>query len=83
MGNGDDGMKVASKLTTKYQATIPKEVREILGLGKGDVVVFEINDGRHVHITRGTPLDLQYLRSLEGTLGEWFSANDEEAYGEL
>jgi len=82
MGNGAV-MKVASKLTTKYQATIPKEVREILGLGKGDVVVFEIDDGRHVHVTRGTPMDLQYLRSLKGTLGEWLSANDEEAYGEL
>jgi len=82
MGNGAV-MKVASKLTTKYQATIPKEVREILGLGKGDVVVFEIDDGRHVHVTRGTPMDLQYLRALKGTLGEWLSASDEEAYGEL
>jgi len=76
-------MRVASKLTTKYQATIPKEVREILGLGKGDVVIFESDDGRHVHVTKGTPMDLQYLRALKGTLEEWTSANDEEAYGDL
>ncbi len=83
MGNGGYGMRVASKLTTKYQATIPKEVREILGLGKGDVVIFESDDGRHVHVTKGTPMDLQYLRALKGTLEEWTSANDEEAYGDL
>lgn len=76
-------MKVASKLTSKYQATIPKEVRELLGLGKGDVVIFEIDDGRHVHVTKGTLVDLQYLRALKGTLGEWSSANDEEAYDAL
>ena len=76
-------MKVASKLTSKYQATIPKEVREILGLAKGDVVVFESDDGRHIHVTKGTPMDLQYLNALKGTLGEWLSPNDEEAYGDL
>ena len=72
---------VASKLTTKYQATIPKEVRETLGLGKGDVVVFEIEDGRHVHVTTGTTMDLEYLRALKDTLAEWLSPEDEEAYG--
>ena len=34
----------ASKLTKKYQATIPGPVRKILHLGAGDVIVFDIED---------------------------------------
>lgn len=76
-------MKTASKLTVKYQATIPKRVREVLGLSSGDYVIFEVDDHRHVRVRKGTPLDVEYLKSLEGTLGEWLSDNDEEAYGDL
>ena len=76
-------MSTASKLTVKYQATIPKEIREVLSLGKGDYVIFEVDDHRHVRVRKGTPLDVEYLRSLEGSLGEWLSENDEEAYGDL
>jgi antitoxin PrlF len=68
-----------SKLTSKYQTTIPQEVRELLLLKKGDEVVFEIEDGRVV-VRKATPLDLEYLSSVESTLSEWNSENDEEAY---
>ena len=71
-----------SKLTSKYQTTIPQEVRELLLLKKGDEVVFEIEDGRVV-IRKATPLDLEYLSSVESTLSEWSSDNDEEAYKNL
>lgn len=37
----------SSKLTSKYQTTIPKEVREFLGLEAGDAVVF-IRKGNEV-----------------------------------
>ncbi|OQY16942.1 MAG: hypothetical protein B6I36_09640 [Desulfobacteraceae bacterium 4572_35.1] len=33
-----------SKLTTKYQATIPKAVRNILHLKTGDTIAFDIED---------------------------------------
>lgn len=75
-------MTAAAKLTRKHQATIPKEVREVLGLRRGDLVLFEIEDGA-VSLRRGTPLDAEFLRSLEGTLSEWLSDHDEEAYGDL
>jgi antitoxin PrlF len=71
-----------SKLTSKHQTTIPREVRELLLLKKGDEVVFEIEDGRVV-IRKATPLDLEYLSSVESTLSEWSSDNDEEAYKDL
>lgn len=76
-------MKTAkSKLTSKYQATIPQEVRELLLLKKGDEVVFEIESGQVV-VRKATPLDLEYLSSLESTLSEWNSDHDEKAYRKL
>ena len=71
-----------SKLTSKYQTTIPQEVRKLLLLKKGDEVVFEIEDGRVV-LRKATPLDLEYLSSIESTLSEWNSDHDEEAYKNL
>ncbi len=74
---------VTSKLTTKSQATIPGKIRKILGLHPGDSVAFEVNDDRKVLIRKATPIDLEFARALEGTLSEWLSINDEEAYRDL
>jgi AbrB family looped-hinge helix DNA binding protein len=41
-------MEAASKLTTKGQVTIPKVVREALGLAEGDSVVFRVEGHRAV-----------------------------------
>jgi AbrB family looped-hinge helix DNA binding protein len=35
---------VDSTLTSKFQATIPKKVRQLLGLGAGDLLVFVIGE---------------------------------------
>ena len=70
------------KLTQKYQTTIPAEVRRLLGLEKGDSVVFEI-EGDRVEVRKASPMDFQYLESLEATLCEWVCEGDEEAYGKL
>ena len=74
---------ITSKLTTKSQATIPKEIRAVLGLGPGDSVAFEIGENKKVVIRRATPVDFEFAAALEGTLSEWLSKNDEEAYFDL
>lgn len=71
-----------SKLTKKYQATIPEPVRRMLHLDAGDVIAFDI-EGNDVHIRKARPVDLAFARSLEGTLNEWMSEADEEAYRDL
>ncbi|HUW50548.1 MAG TPA: AbrB/MazE/SpoVT family DNA-binding domain-containing protein [Sulfuricella sp.] len=73
---------LASKVTTKYQATIPLEVREKLGIQQGDMVAFEFENGA-VRLRRVVPLDVEYAKALAGTLSEWASENDEEAYRDL
>ena len=74
---------VTSKLTTKSQATIPKEIRAVLGLIPGDSVVFEVGENNKVVIRRATLVDFEFAAALEGTLSEWLSKNDEEAYFDL
>ena len=74
---------ITSKLTTKSQATIPEKVRKILGLQPGDSVAFEVNENQKVLVRKATPIDFEFAKALEGTLSEWSSKNDEEAYGDL
>jgi AbrB family looped-hinge helix DNA binding protein len=68
-----------SKLTSKYQATIPEPVRRLLGLKAGDTVAFDIQDGT-VYLRKARPLDMAFAEAIEDTLGEWASDSDEEAY---
>lgn len=71
-----------STLTSKYQATIPRAVREALAVGAGDRIEFLIDrDG--VRIQRALPVDAE-LQELEATLApEWDSARDDAAYAGL
>jgi antitoxin PrlF len=55
-------VEVAAKVTSKGQITIPKEVRDALGLVEGDRVVFRVEVNRAI-LTR-TP----DLLSLAGTV---------------
>ena len=71
-----------SKLTTKYQATIPGPVRKILHLSAGDAIAFDI-EANSVRILKARPVDMVFTGSLEGTLSEWASEADEEAYRDL
>lgn len=72
----------ASRLTSKYQTTIPEKVRKFLDLKKGDLIAFDIKK-KAVTLKKISPVDLKFAKSLEGTLSEWNSKNDEEAYRDL
>ena len=71
-----------SKLTKKYQATIPASVRQLLHLDAGDEIAFDIEDD-DVHLRKAQPMYLEFAKSLEGTMNEWSSEADEEAYRAL
>ena len=71
-----------ARITSKGQMTIPKKVRNALGIHQGDLVRFELEGDRAV-ITRFPSGDDEYLKALEGTLGEWLTEADEEAYRDL
>jgi bifunctional DNA-binding transcriptional regulator/antitoxin component of YhaV-PrlF toxin-antitoxin module len=75
-------MAHTSKLTGKYQATIPATVRQALGLKKEDWVAFDVSNGE-VRLRRATPVDLAYAHAVSGTLSEWASQADECAFRDL
>jgi len=54
----------------------------LLHLEAGDAIAFDIEDN-DVHVRKARPVDLAFTRSLEGTLNEWTSEADEEAYRNL
>jgi AbrB family looped-hinge helix DNA binding protein len=72
-----------STLTSKYQATIPKVVRETLNLASGDRVEFLIAPDGAVRL-RKAPEPASELQALEATLAhEWSSDDDDTAYAGL
>ena len=75
-------MLQTSKLTSKFQTTIPLSVRKALNLRAGDLVGFEIT-GTEIRLKRATPLDVAFAQALTGTLDEWSSEADNKAFGDL
>ena len=73
---------LTSKLSSKGQITIPKEVREGIGLEPGDTVAYEVHNGvivlKHVE-----PFDAAFHAALSNTLDEWATPEDEEAFRDI
>ena len=75
---------LSSNVTSKYQATIPRDVREFLHLKKGDKVTFHIKSKKdQVIIKRLDSSEEEYLKAVSDTLLEWSSLEDDEAYDSL
>ena len=74
----------ASKVTTKGQVTIPKEVRERLRVGAGDVIAYEFLENGLMVVRKMEPFAAGWHRALSTTLAdEWNSPEDNEAFGDL
>lgn len=71
-----------SKLSSKGQVTLPKEVREAVGLHPGDMIVYEVKDGvillQHVE-----PFDAAFHAALSNTLDEWATPENDKAFRDL
>ena len=71
-----------SRVSSKGQVTLPKRVREAIGVRPGDAVAYDVNKGV-VTLRRLEPIDLGFHAAVESTLAEWGSKQDDEAYGDL
>lgn len=76
-------MLAVAKITAKGQTTIPQDVRAALHVVPGDLIAWEVGVDGTATVRRVQPMDIEYLRAIEATLGEWAGAADEEAYREL
>lgn len=73
-------MLAVAKITAKGQTTIPRDVRAALKVSAGDLIAWTVDAEGTATVRRVQPLDIEYLRATQGTLSEWASAADEEAY---
>ena len=76
-------MTAITKITAKGQTTVPREVRAALKSKPGDMLVWEVEPDGRVGVRRVQPLDVEYLKAVQGTLSEWQTAEDEKAYAKL
>lgn len=76
-------MSAIAKITAKGQTTVPAEVRAALYIQAGDLIVWEPQADGSARVRRVQPLELDYLHAIEGTLTEWNSPADDQAYREL
>ncbi len=66
---------LSSTITTKGQVTIPKDIRNILNVGKGDRVKFLV-DPKGVVTILPVITDITALKGLVPKLQEYVSLND-------
>jgi len=71
-----------SRLSSKGQVTIPKEIREAIGLKPGDMIAYEVQNGV-VTLTRVESFDAAFHAALSDTLDEWATPDDDEAFRDL
>ena len=75
-------MKKISRLSSKGQVTIPREIRAALHLEAGDLVAYDLKDGK-AFLRRAEPFDAAYHSTLAETLEEWGSVDDDKAFRDL
>ncbi len=76
-------MPQVSKISSKGQVTVPAEVRRALGVKAGDVLIWNVESKDEVVVRRARPVDVDYLAAVTGTLSEWDSTEDDEAFRDL
>lgn len=68
-----------SKISSKGQVTLPKAVRDAVGLQPGDMIAYEVNDGV-IMLRTVEPFDAAFHTALSNTLDEWATPEDEKAF---
>lgn len=69
---------IQSRITSKAQTTIPAPVRKALGLKEGDIVAYQIEDGRVILTRAEATADDPFA-----AFSEWDSAADRTAYADF
>mgnify|MGYP001156268196 CR=1 FL=1 len=64
-------------ITSKSQITIPKAVREAIGLKEGDEVVFIVKDNREIILRKLDKEEKVWLKLAESSFSEWNNPEDE------
>jgi AbrB family looped-hinge helix DNA binding protein len=72
-----------SKVTSKGQVTLPKAIRDKLGVHAGDSLAYEV-EGNTVRVRKVEPFDLAWHEAISRNLAaEWDSEHEHENYDDL
>lgn len=72
-----------SKVTSKFQATVPSDVRAALGIKAGDTIAWDV-EGGVARVRKALPVDWTFLAGVEAGLAqEWLSEDDQAAFRDL
>ena len=75
---------IVTRLTSKSQTTLPKAVRDALGVKAGDRVAFVVQEGRATVMKAPSAEDLAFMRLADESFAEdWLSPEDCEAFDDL
>ncbi len=72
-----------SKVTVKYQASIPAPIRKRLHIKAGDVIEFEEKSNGEVILKKAQVPNKSTLKLMEMGLNEWSSKADDEQFAYL
>lgn len=73
---------ITSKVTSKGQITLPKEVRQALGISTGDRIAYRTKDNV-VILRKVEPFNAVWHAALSSTMEEWNSPENDEAWHDL
>ena len=80
--DGKMELDMESKVSSKGQVTLPKKIRECLGLRPGDRISYAVDNGT-VSIRRLESFDAPFHAALSSGLDEWNTPEDDEAFRDL
>ncbi len=69
-------MTAKATITSKFQVTIPKIVRETLGFRDGDEIIFIVRDGGEVIMKKMDKQEKNWLTLAESSFSEWDNPED-------
>lgn len=73
----------SSKLSSRFQITVPKEIRDALNLKAGDPLFIRALESGYIIINKAQPIDKEYYQSANLLLAEWNSSEDDVAFSHL
>jgi len=79
--------RIQAKLSSKSQVTLPANVRDVLGVGPGDRILWKVDDDGKVSISAAPKLTVRDLRgivpAIDRAMSDDLDAEIEEAMADL
>lgn len=76
-------MNATAKISSKSQTVVPRQVRELLGVGPGDTLIYRLTDAGVILEKAADPVEDEDWGDPFACFTEWASPEDDEAFKDL